>query len=202
LPVREQARGWPGPHVAARDVMKAQLVMSLALASSTATASPPDGYGAFGVIGRMGGMATPLLGVSMGVVVEGGYRLTGPLWLHGGLVGSTIHDIEDSGDGSLVELRAGLEVRNCSHPTVCLTSGIDLAGAHGEWDNFDSTTMGSGTVTDLFAVPHIAIDVGGDLRLRGSFETPIGLGWSSYAGGSERTGVFALAVTLGIVVQH
>lgn len=186
--------------------MNARLVMLMlgfAVACPTrAGAEPASGYAELGPTLRLSAMATPLLGGSAGVYLGGGYRASERWWIHGYLAGSTIADLEDSGIGSITELRGGIEYHACSNNgLVCVLPGLDLGAAHGDWRNYDSMTRATGTVVDGFTVSRVAVDVGGVIRLRSSVELDLGAGRQSTSDGKRTEFILGLAFGIGIVVQ-
>ena len=113
-----------------------------------------------------------LLGADHAIVaavsVDGGYQLSGSLWLHGMIAKGTAGGIDEPNyKGGYDTGRLGLEERGCVVDAVCAFAGLDVGYRHVDYMAEYDNTNTSGVVV----VPRLGLDVGGShLRFRPGIE--------------------------------
>lgn len=186
--------------------MKTMLCLStLVLAASVAHAQPaltastdvaprgPDAYLSFG--GMAGGNDTKLTGA---FTAELGRRIgDSALWVHGQLSLGSAAELFGSGSGNFVQMRAGIEARNCTPGGhACIVTGVDAGIQHVEWTGVETGFFDDGgdTMTTTYdstraiVVPRLGLDLGGAVRFRPGIELALG---SDGVDGANLTGALA-----------
>ena len=130
---------------------------------------------AFVGVGATAGGDNAVDSANLGIAVEGGVEVVGPLWLHA----QTAAGIAIAGlaGGSFVQLRGGVESRYCGAST-CGTFGVDLgyqvetighSVACGEYPDCAGSQASSVRV-----IPRVGLEFGHGLRWRPSVEADLG----------------------------
>lgn len=139
------------------------IVLGLA---GVASAEPAVETSRFVEGGMAFGAAEPVIGWNLMATVAGGYRISGPWWLHAAYAyGPTIDNLgaHRFNRGRNMVLHAGAEGRWCSSRdgALCGIAGLDLGGQYGTWQQPDNPyVMPSTSSTAFLAIPHVGLDAG------------------------------------------
>jgi hypothetical protein len=143
-----------------------------------AAGDEPDGYASAGlVVGGSQGYD------KRGAVLDAGRRITGdaPWFVRGiGQAGAIVRS-DNPGNGTFIDVRAGLEGRDCrGGGMLCGSIGLDVGILRGEFRRRiyadDGTRIEFPERLDAFlAVPRFTIDAGGRVRFRAALELPVGM---------------------------
>lgn len=131
--------------------------------------------------GAMAGANARLL--TLAATLDAGYHLENTaLWFHVRVAAGAGGELFATGNGSMTQVRAGVELRSCAFDGVlCAMAGVDLGYQHTSFTGHDDSWFSDETspdmttvTTEMIAVPRVGLDVGGRVRFRPGLELDVG----------------------------